>query len=202
MAKRIVCHYIFKGAKGEVYIMAKKKWKQPNGKRESKEHIEIQGFDIDLNQENLTRIEHMVDRYESEILHQLNTEYIQQTKWSDRLADRIAHFGGSWKFIIWSVIFLFGWMVWNSLPVIKSFHFDEPPFILLNLCLSCIAAFQAPVIMMSQNRQTTRDKHESIIDFAINYKAEQEIDAMQSKLQHIETELAEIKDLLKQLYEK
>ncbi len=165
---------------GGIDIMGKKKWQQHNENRENKGHIEIQGFDIDLNQENLARIEYMVDRYESEILNQLNTEYIQQTKWLDRLVDRIAQFGGSWKFIIWSAIFLVGWMVWNSLSVIKAFHFDEPPFILLNLCLSCIAAFQAPVIMMSQNRQTTRDKQESIIDFAINYKAEQEIAAMKN----------------------
>jgi uncharacterized membrane protein len=61
-----------------------------------------------------------------------------------------------------------------TLPV-TPFHFDTAPFILLNLCLSFVAAFQAPVIMMSQNRQASRDKHESIIDFAINYKAEQKL---------------------------
>lgn len=70
------------------------------------------------------------------------------------------------------------------------------PFILLNLCLSFVAAFQAPVIMMSQNRQASRDKHESIIDFTINYKAEQEIDDMQSHLHWIENELLEVKKLL------
>lgn len=67
---------------------------------------------------------------------------------------------------------------------------------MLNLCLSFIAAFQAPIIMMSQNRQAARDKHESIIDFAINYKAEQEIDDMQKHIHRIEDELMEIKLLL------
>ena len=75
-------------------------------------------------------------------------------------------------------------------------HFDKPPFILLNLILSFIAAFQAPVIIMSQNRQASRDKHESIIDFAINYKAEQEIDDMQSHLHRMEAEIMTIKQLL------
>ncbi len=75
-------------------------------------------------------------------------------------------------------------------------YIDEPPFILLNLCLSFIAAFQAPVIMMSQNRHEARDKHESLIDFAINYKAEQEIDDIQSHLHRIVTELGQIKKLL------
>ena len=71
----------------------------------------------------------------------------------------------------------------------------------MNLCLSFIAAFQAPIIMMSQNRQAARDKHESIIDFAINYKAEQEIDDMQGHLHRIEGELTQIKQLLASLHE-
>ncbi|MFC6604603.1 DUF1003 domain-containing protein [Ectobacillus funiculus] len=177
--------------------MVQKIWQQIKGQK--KEPAKIQGFDIDLNQESLTRIDRLVDRYETEILHQLDSEYTQRTKWADRLADKIAQFGGSWRFITWFASFLAGWIIWNSLSITKGEHFDAPPFILLNLCLSFIAAFQAPVIMMSQNRQAARDKHESVIDFAINYKAEQEIDDMQSRLHHIESELAEIKDLLKQL---
>ncbi|MBM7644919.1 putative membrane protein [Scopulibacillus daqui] len=176
--------------------MVQKIWKPFKGQK--KESVKIQGFDINLNQESLKRIDRLVDRYESEILHQLDSEYTQKTKWSDRLADKIAQFGGSWRFIIWFAVFLSIWIIWNSLMFTKAAHFDPPPFILLNLCLSFIAAFQAPVIMMSQNRQAARDKHESIIDFAINYKAEQEIDDMQRRLHHIENELTEIKELLKQ----
>ncbi|MCW9133950.1 DUF1003 domain-containing protein [Bacillus paramycoides] len=177
--------------------MVQKIWNQIKGSK--KEATKIQGFDIDLNQESLTRIDRLVDRYESEILRQLDSAYIQRTKWADRLADKIAQFGGSWRFITWFALFLGVWIIWNSLSITKGAHFDAPPFILLNLCLSFIAAFQAPVIMMSQNRQAARDKHESVIDFAINYKAEQEIDDMQSHLHRIEGDLKEIKDLLKQL---
>lgn len=173
-------------------------WKQITFKRVIEKPKKIQGFDIDLNQENLSRIDRLVDRYESEILHQLNSDYTQRTKWADRLADKIAQFGGSWKFIIWFGSILFCWILFNSLSFTKGFHFDSPPFILLNLCLSFIAAFQAPVIMMSQNRQAARDKHESVIDFAINYKAEQEIDDMQNRLHNIESQLSEIRELLKQ----
>jgi uncharacterized membrane protein len=89
------------------------------------------------------------------------------------------------------------WIIWNTLQF--TYHFDSPPFILLNLILSFIAAFQAPIIMMSQNRQASRDKNESVIDFAINYKAEQEIDDMQSHLHRIEKELSEVKALLLKL---
>lgn len=154
----------------------------------------IQGFDIELNNEDRKRIDRLVDSYEKSILFHLDEEYFRKTTWSDRLADRISAFGGSWKFILSFGIFLGFWLVWNSLTFTK--HFDSQPFILLNLMLSFIAAFQAPIIMMSQNRQAARDKHESIIDFAINYKAEQEIDDLQTHLHGIQSDLQMIKQLL------
>lgn len=158
----------------------------------------IQGFDIEINTEKLKRIDRLVDSYESSIITRLDNEYVNNTKWSDRLADRIAAFGGSWNFIILFAIFLVVWILWNSIPFIKS-HFDPHPFILLNLCLSFIAAFQAPVIMMSQNRQAARDKHESIIDFAINYKSEQEVNDMQRHLHKLEADMREIKAMLSEI---
>lgn len=157
----------------------------------------IQGFELEMKKEHADRIDTLVNQYQSKILDHLNDEYIRNTKWTDRIADKISAFGGSWKFIIYFSCFLFLWMAWNTLTFTK--HFDPVPFILLNLILSFTAAFQAPIIMMSQNRQAARDKHESIIDFAINYKAEQEIDDMQNHLHRIEGELAEIKKLLKNL---
>lgn len=156
---------------------------------------EIHGFGIELNREKLKRIDRLVDTYESSIMAHLDHEYVNKTKWSDRLADQIAAFGGSWKFIIIFSTFLAVWILWNSLPFIYP-HFDSHPFILLNLCLSFIAAFQAPVIMMSQNRQATRDKHESVIDFAINYKSEQEVNDMQRHLHKLEADMREIRTLL------
>jgi uncharacterized membrane protein len=159
----------------------------------------IQGFDIELNSDKLNRIDRLVDDYEKSILTGLDSKYIIKTKWSDRLADNIASFAGSWKFIILFSVFLLIWVLWNSLPLISS-HFDPHPYILLNLCLSFVAAFQAPIIIMSQNRQAAREKHESIIDFAINYKAEQEIDDMQSHLHRIEAEFKELRQMLSELH--
>lgn len=139
------------------------------------------------------RINRLVDDFESHVLTHLNEEYMRSTKWSDKFADKIAQFGGSWKFINIFFAVLVVWIVLNSLSFTKVIHFDEPPFILLNLVLSFLAGFQAPIIMMSQNRQAARDKHEAIIDFAINYKAEQEIDDMQGHLHRIEADFADFR---------
>lgn len=154
------------------------------------------------------RVDKFVEQFEKEIHCHLNEEYARSTRWSDKLADKIATFGGSWRFILIFFSVLALWIVMNSLSIAKAIHFDEPPFILLNLVLSFLAGFQAPIIMMSQNRQAQRDKKETMIDFAINYKAEQEIDDMQGHLHRLEAdfadfrsevraELAEIKELLR-----
>lgn len=169
----------------------------------SKTEPTFEGFDIPIDEHSKGRIDRLVDNYEATIMAYLNQEYLARTKLPDRIADKIASFGGSWKFILIFASFLLTWMIWNTLAFTK--HFDNPPFILLNLILSFIAAFQAPIIMMSQNRQAQRDKHEAVIDFAINYKAEQEIDDVQSHLHHIETHLHEIKlqlDIIKGINKK
>jgi uncharacterized membrane protein len=154
----------------------------------------IQGFDIPIDQDSAKRIDRLVNEYESGIMAHLNEEYLRRTQWTERMADKIASFGGSWRFISFFFAFLVLWMVWNTISWFH--HFDVYPYILLNLILSTVAAFQAPIIMMSQNRQAARDKHEAIIDFAINYKAEQEIDDMQSHLHRIEAQLVELRLLL------
>lgn len=140
------------------------------------------------------RVTKLVNEYKTSISEHLDEEYIKNTNWSDRLADKIAAFGGSWNFIIIFAAFLASWLIWNSIQATP--HFDPKPFILLNLILSFIAAFQAPVILMSQNRAAARDKRELFIDFAVNFKAETEIDDMQGHLHRIEAELSEIKKLL------
>lgn len=155
----------------------------------------IQGFDIELNKKKLSRIDSLVQNYEKRVTSRLDQEYEHETKLSDRVADKVAAFGGSWAFIIIFALFLISWILVNILPILPV-HFDPHPFILLNLILSFIAAFQAPIIMMSQNRQAARDKHESVIDFAINYKAEQEVDDMQAHLHRIEKEVSEMKQIL------
>src|SRR5262245_38775699 len=87
-----------------------------------------------------------------------------------RLADKVARFGGSWKFIIWFMVVLCGWIVINLLLTGRQ-RFDPYPFILLNLLLSCLAAIQAPVIMMSQNRQEEKDRQRNESDYLVNLKA-------------------------------
>ena len=170
--------------------------KEPNPVKREKP-AGIRGYGIELNDEKLSRIDRMVESYEKRVAARLDEEYEVHTRRSDRVADKVAAFGGSWTFIIIFASFLFIWIFINVLPFL-GIQFDPKPFILLNLILSFIAAFQAPIIMMSQNRQAARDKHESIIDFAINYKAEQEIDDMQKHLHRMEAELAEIKEMFKE----
>lgn len=144
------------------------------------------------------RIQLLVENFQSNIHEQLNEDYAKSTKWSDKLADNVAEFVGSWKFINIFIVFLVAWVILNTLGITKVIHFDEPPFILLNLLLSFLAGFQAPIIMMSQNRQSARDKQEAIIDFAINYKAEQEIDDMQDHLHRLEADFAEFRNEVKE----
>ncbi len=98
-----------------------------------------------------------------------------------RLADRVASFGGSWTFIGFFAAVLVVWMVINSIAMLGK-PFDPFPFILLNLVLSCLAAIQAPVIMMSQNRQESKDRLRAENDYRVNLKAELEIRHLHSKL--------------------
>ena len=95
----------------------------------------------------------------------------QKTSFGQKLADKVAEFGGSWGFIIFFMTFLVAWILLNVFWL--SHHgFDPYPFILLNLILSCIAAIQAPVIMMSQNRQEEKDRERAKKDYKINLKSE------------------------------
>jgi uncharacterized membrane protein len=98
-----------------------------------------------------------------------------------RIADRVAAFGGSWTFIILFSVVIGFWVTLNSIALLKH-TFDPYPFILLNLVLSTLAAFQAPVIMMSQNRQAAKDRIKSDLDFEVNRKAELEIATLHRKL--------------------
>jgi uncharacterized membrane protein len=99
----------------------------------------------------------------------------------NRLSDKVAAFGGSWSFIIGFSIFLLAWTAFNTF-VLAQRAFDPYPFIFLNLMLSMVAALQAPIIMMSQNRQAAKDRLESRIDFETNAHAAAEIDLVHEKL--------------------
>ncbi|MFT4855941.1 MAG: putative membrane protein [Algoriphagus sp.] len=102
----------------------------------------------------------------------------------DKLADHIATFGGSWTFIISFFSFIIIWIGINIFILITR-PFDPFPFILLNLILSCLAAIQAPIIMMSQNRQESKDRQRSEHDYKINLKAELEIKLLSEKMDHL-----------------
>jgi uncharacterized membrane protein len=102
----------------------------------------------------------------------------------ERLADRIAEFGGSWSFILIFLSFIVLWMLVNIYVLIRK-PFDPYPFILLNLILSCLAAIQAPIIIMSQNRQEDRDRERAKHDYKVNLKAELEIRLLHEKIDHL-----------------
>lgn len=121
---------------------------------------------------------------EKEVLSEnINDNYDETTTFGQRIADRVAAFGGSRTFII---IFLSVLIVWMGLNVaLGKKAWDSYPFILLNLCLSCIAALQAPIIMMSQNRQAARDRLRAENDYKVNLKAEIEIRTLHEKLDHL-----------------
>jgi uncharacterized membrane protein len=103
---------------------------------------------------------------------------------SERLADTVAAFGGSWTFILAFFLFILAWMAVN-VWVLATKPFDPYPFILLNLLLSCLAAIQAPIIMMSQNRQEAKDRRRAEHDYKINLKAELEIKMLSDKIDHL-----------------
>ena len=116
------------------------------------------------------------------VARDMSKEVQEQRTLGERVADQVASFGGSWRFIF---LFLAGMAVWMMLNVAGYTVFDPFPFILLNLVLSCVASLQAPVIMMSQNRQAARDRLEARHDYEVNMKAEMEIMALHTKVDHL-----------------
>lgn len=115
----------------------------------------------------------------------------------ERLADRVAEFGGSWTFISIFAAVLVLWALVNSW-LLGAHAFDPYPYIFLNLMLSMLAAIQAPIIMMSQNRQTTRDRMTMIRDFEVNLKSEAAIDGLHKRMDHLAWEMLSGLDMIKQ----
>jgi uncharacterized membrane protein len=121
------------------------------------------------------------------VSHNLNVMYEDAATPGQRLADHVAAVGGSWGFIIGFGVVIALWALLNTV-ILASNAFDPYPFIFLNLVLSLLAAIQAPVIMMSQNRQATRDRIAANHDYEVNLKAEIEIAALHEKLDRIRSE--------------
>jgi uncharacterized membrane protein len=123
----------------------------------------------------------------------INIEHDKNYTFGERLADRVASFGGSWTFLILFSAVIMGWVVVNS--VMLASGFDPYPYILLNLFLSMLASIQAPIIMMSQNRLAAKDRLAAAHDYEVNLKAEIEIMALHEKLDEIRSK--DIAELLK-----
>lgn len=136
-----------------------------------------------------------------------------ELSYGEKIADKVAAFGGSWMFIISFFAFILLWMIVN-IYFFASAPFDPYPFILLNLILSCLAAIQAPIIMMSQNRQEQKDRQRNEHDYKINLKAELEIKLLSEKIDHLlvhqnnklleiqEVQIDYLEDLLKEIKKK
>jgi len=118
----------------------------------------------------------------------------EQLSTAQKISDKVAKFGGSWRFIGCFSILLFIWVIYN-VTAVQSKVFDPYPFILMNLILSCIAAFQAPIIMMSQNRKEEKDRMRSENDYLINLKAEMGIRSLHNKIDLL------LEEQIKKLYD-
>ena len=136
------------------------------------------------------RLRHTDDLLRTRVSRNLNVEEEERMTLGQRVADKVATFGGSWPFIfIFGGIMLF-WVLLNS-TVLFSRHFDPYPYILLNLFLSMLAAIQAPVIMMSQNRQSSKDRLKGDLDYEVNLKAELEVAQLHRKVDNLYERLEE-----------
>jgi len=151
----------------------------------------LNGFRSEYVRNEMARDRGELSALEEEVLHSLrsgafvadnlNQEFDRSLTVGERVADKVAEFGGSWHFIITFFVIMILWIIVNSLYVFFR-PFDPYPYILLNLALSLLAAMQAPVILMSQNRQESRDRMRAENDYQVNLKAELEVRAVSEKL--------------------
>ena len=134
------------------------------------------------------------------VVRNINVVMEEKATVGERIADKVASFGGSWTFIVIYVVFLLSWMAFNSFVLIRSkSDFDPYPYILLNLMLSMTAALQAPIIMMSQNRAAYKDRLAAEQDFKVNLKSELLLEELLRRTKARETQMQEIADNIKSL---
>jgi uncharacterized membrane protein len=132
----------------------------------------------------IARVAHRVH-----VARNLNQAFEAKLTFGERLADKVATIGGSWSFIVSFSAFLVVWAGINSL-VLAQGAFDPYPYVFLNLLLSMLAALQAPVIMMSQNRQAAKDRLAAALDYEVNLKSETEIAALHEKVDRLQEQIA------------
>jgi uncharacterized membrane protein len=157
-------------------------------------HADLHRYTASLIEQMLTEERGEIGRLDQDVLKSLrenelvatnlNAEIAEQKTFADLMADRIATFGGSWRFVLVFIGVMMVWIMINSLALFQQ-RFDPYPFILLNLVLSCIAALQAPIIMMSQNRQEKRDRLRAEQDYKVNMKAELEVRLLMTQLDQL-----------------
>jgi uncharacterized membrane protein len=147
------------------------------------------------------RERHVIERVAKRIAvsRDVGTSFEENRSFGERLADRIAAFGGSWRFLMLFGLAIAVWVVINGVLLVKAEAgpLDPYPFILLNLFLSLVAAIQAPIIMMSQNRQAARDRVQASHDYEVNLKAEIEIMALHEKMDELRQK--DLQDLITSL---
>jgi uncharacterized membrane protein len=132
----------------------------------------------------------------SRTLRNPNTVIEEQSSFGDRVSDMVASFGGSWSFINISIVTIFTWIAVNLWMLTQPF--DPAPFIGLNLVLSLVAAMQAPIIMMSQNRQDTKDRLRGELDYDVNRRAEAEIQGLARKMNLLGEKMGDVEELLRE----
>ena len=142
---------------------------------------------LDIQRGELSSMEkEVLESLKKEDLLSSHVDDIFETRlgFSEKLSDKIASFGGSWTFIIFFIFIIFGWMLLNSFILIFR-PFDPYPYIFLNLILSSMSAIQAPIILMSQNRQDAKDRLRAIYDYKVSLKTEVEIRQIHQKIDHL-----------------
>lgn len=181
-----VCHNLFEDRLLFPLVLLREETR--NLIKEGNPHIDLHGY---ICRADLSRY------YAEDIASRLRTKnekpYVYHDasdSLGDRIADKIALFGGSWTFIITFFVVLMSWIGLNTVLLLNK-KFDAYPFILLNLVLSCLAAIQAPIILMSQNRQSDRDRKQAWHDYEVNLKAEMEVRHLHEKVDHMHHALAE-----------
>ncbi|HNW17131.1 MAG TPA: DUF1003 domain-containing protein [Sphingorhabdus lacus] len=132
--------------------------------------------------------------HKRETTQDIGVVHEESATFGERLSDHVAAVGGSWGFIIAFTVVLFGWMILNSQILNRmGMAFDPYPFIFLNLLLSTLAAVQAPIIMMSQNRQAAKDRTAAAHDYEVNLRAELEILRLHEKVNHLIEQVGTLK---------
>lgn len=171
----------------------------------SKEELvkKILDNDKDLESSNINE-EMLHELISGKVSKNINETHDETLTLGQKTADKIAAFGGSWPFIIIFCLILITWIIINTI-ILRSRAFDPYPFILLNLVLSCIAAIQAPIIMMSQNRQTEKDRVTAANDYLVNLKSEIIIEDLHKKIDLLikkEEENRKTQEILLKAFEK